>query len=154
MKYVDPEKLNAEIKKRIKELDHDKYLSVGSKTARIAELHFIDRLIDTLQREQPSLPSNLDEAAGKYANKEFPDEPSCGQWGTGDYEPPVDMEYPREIAKDAFKAGVEWMAGQYEKIEGELVDWYSTSNGKDYCCGIKTIDSFEVPEGFYIRKKQ
>ena len=41
----------------------------------------------------------------------------------------------------------------YEKIEGELVDWYSTSDGKDYCCGVKTIDSFEAPEGFYIRKK-
>lgn len=61
---------------------------------------------------QPSLPSNLDEAAEKYANKEYPDEASCGQWGTGDYEPPVDMEYPREVAKDSFKAGAEWMAGQ------------------------------------------
>ena len=123
MKYVDPEKLNAEIKKRIKELDHDKYLSVGSKTARIAELHFIDRLIDTLQRERPSLPSNLDEAAGKYANKEFPDEPSCGQWGTGDYEPPVDMEYPREIAKDSFQAGVEWLAGQGVSVDASVVSY-------------------------------
>jgi len=53
-----------------------------------------------------------------------------------------------------FKAGAEWMAGQFQKIEGDLVDWYSTSEGKDYCCGVKTIDAFEVPEGFYIRKKQ
>jgi hypothetical protein len=51
-------------------------------------------------------------------------------------------------------AGAEWMAGQFQKIEGELVDWYSTSEGKDYCCGIKTSDPFMVPEGFYIRKKQ
>jgi hypothetical protein len=58
------------------------------------------------------------------------------------------------VVYNAFKAGAEWMAGQYEKIEGELVDWFSTSDGKDYCCGVKTIDSFEVPEGFYIRKKQ
>lgn len=53
-----------------------------------------------------------------------------------------------------FYKGAEWMAEQYEKIEGEPVDWYGTSDGKDYCCGIKTVDSFEVPEGFYIRKKQ
>ena len=45
------------------------------------------------------------------------------------------------------------MTGQYEKIEGEFVDWYSTSDGKDYCCGIKTYESFEVPEDFYIKKK-
>ncbi len=63
------------------------------------------------------LPSNVDEAADAYANKEFPDEASCGQWGTGDYEPPVDMEYPREIAKDAFKSGAEWMAQQGQTFE-------------------------------------
>ena len=158
MKYVDPEKLNAEIKKRIKELDHDKYLSVGSKTARIAELHFIDRLIDTLQREQPSLPSNIDEAAGKYANKEFPDEPSCGQWGTGDYEPPVDMEYPREIAKDAFKAGAEWMAGQGYSQE-ETVEDKCLEVGYGVLPGISPIinlpDSFKPGEKVIvqIRKK-
>ena len=52
-----------------------------------------------------------------------------------------------------FKAGAEWMAGQFQKIDGDLVDWYSTSDGKDYCCGVKTQDAFEVPEGFYIKKK-
>lgn len=66
-------------------------------------------------------------------------------------------EYVDDVKTDmevAFRAGAEWLARQYEKIEGELVDWYSTSDGKDYCCGVKTIDAFEVPEGFYIRKKQ
>ena len=93
-----------------------------------------------LQQEQPSLPSNLDEAAEEYVK---------------DYGYTED-DYKREriIAEEHFKAGAEWMAGKYEKIEGELVDWYSTSDGKDYCCGVKTIDSFEAPEGFYIRKKQ
>lgn len=71
---------------------------------------------------QPSLPSDVDEAVEKYANKEFPDEPSCGQWGTGDYEPPVDMEYPREIAKDSFQARVEWLAGQYKFIKAHCVE--------------------------------
>ena len=86
---------------------------------------------------QPSLPSSLDEAAEEYAKGEGL-ENALGGW---------------EDMSDAFKAGAEWMAGKYEKIEGELVDWYSTSDGKDYCCGVKTIDSFEAPEGFYIRKK-
>ena len=85
---------------------------------------------------QPSLPSNLDEAAEKYSDDH--------SFHFCDYD---------VTPYDAFKAGAEWMAGQFQKIEGELVDWYSTSDGKDYCCGVKTIDAFEVPEGFYIRKK-
>ena len=94
--------------------------------------------LDALSR--PSLPSNLDDAAEEYVK---------------DYGYTED-DYKREriIAEEHFKAGAEWMAGKYEKIEGELVDWYSTSDGKDYCCGVKTIDSFEAPEGFYIQKKQ
>lgn len=98
----------------------------------------IEVVIEALS--QSPLPSDLDEAAEKYVK---------------DYGYTED-DYKREriIAEEHFKAGAEWMAGKYEKIEGELVDWYSTSDGKDYCCGVKTIDSFEAPEGFYIRKKQ
>ena len=87
----------------------------------------------------PSLPSSLDEAAEEYmkkARKRLFDNSPIGR------------------ADDAFKAGAEWMAGQFQKIEGELVDWYSTSDGKDYCCAVKSHDALEVPEGFYIRKKQ
>lgn len=76
--------------------------------------------IDMVSKEQPSLPSDLDEAAEKYGNKEYPDEPALEQWGTGDYEPPVDNEYPREIAKDAFRAGAEWMAGQGVKATASI----------------------------------
>ena len=65
--------------------------------------------------ELPSILSDLDEKTEEYANKEFPDEPSCGQWGTGDYEPPIDMEYPREIAKDSFKAGAQWIVEQLKQ---------------------------------------
>ena len=88
-------------------------------------------------KEQPSLPSDIDEAAEKYSENIL-----------------ANNEDLQDAIEDAFKAGAEWMAGRYEKIEGDLVDWYSTSDGKDYCCGVKTIDAFEVPEGFYIRKKQ
>ena len=82
---------------------------------------------------QPSLPFDLDEAAEEIVRDWL-------AYGDGEFEKLV-------------IAGAEWMAGQFQKIEGELVDWYSTSEGKDYCCGVKTIDAFEVPEGFYIRKK-
>ena len=78
------------------------------------------------KQEQPS--SDLDEAAEKYADKEYPDEASCGQWGTGDYEPPVDMEYPREVAKDSFKAGAEW---QYQKDREE----FAKIKAKTWCEG-------------------
>ncbi len=56
--------------------------------------------------EEPN--KSMEEAAEEYGDKEFPDEPAIGRWGTGDYEPPVDNEYPREIAKEAFIAGVKW----------------------------------------------
>ena len=85
---------------------------------------------------KPSLPSDHDEAAEKYSENIL-----------------ANNEDLQDAIEDAFKAGAEWMAGQYEKIEGDLVDWYSTSDGKDYCCGVKTQDAFEVPEGFYIRNK-
>ena len=95
--------------------------------------------IKGLTDSKPSLPSNLDEAANDG-------------WAVYEY-----RESPRGLYStcyvDGFKAGAEWMAGQFQKIDGDLVDWYSTSDGKDYCCGVKTQDAFEVPEGFYIRKK-
>lgn len=96
--------------------------------------------IDALS--QPYLPSNLDEAAEEIATDIAPT-------------PHRDIDFDKcfEKIKDGIKAGAEWLAGQFQKIEGDLVDWYSTSDGKDYCCGVKTDEAFEVPEGFYIRKK-
>lgn len=96
--------------------------------------------MERLEKLQPSLSSGLDEAA-----EEFYKEIEC-------YPPSLPL-YNKHV-RNAFKAGAKWMAVQFQKIEGDLVDWYSTSDGKDYCCGVKTIDAFEVPEGFYIRKKQ
>lgn len=53
-------------------------------------------------------------------------------------------EYIDDVKTDmeiAFRAEAERMAGQFQKIEGEqLVDLYGTSDGKDYCCGVKTQD--------------
>lgn len=90
-----------------------------------------------------SIPSDLDKAAEKYACTEYPP----------NYEMPDDNWKQRAVYVKGFKAGAELMAGQFEKLDGEVIDWYSTSEGKDYCYGIKTHDSFEVPEGFYIKKK-
>ena len=138
----------------------------------------------------PKLPENLDEAAEEYRDTEV-----CT--GSDYIDDDGDSLYRSFALKDAFKAGVEWqlnedsekhyfiqlknikdawqelkksnpeiksksavcffkgaewMAGQFQKIDGSLVDWYET-NGVEYCHGISTNESFEVPEGFYIRKK-
>ena len=69
-------------------------------------------------------------------------------------------DYPKEALTMAIEAlsrqeppsNPDEMAGQFQKIEGELVDWYET-NGVDYCHGISTNEAFEVPEGFYIKKR-
>lgn len=50
-------------------------------------------------KEQPSLPSNLDEAAFTYENE---------LWESGFNE----CGYSPQEVNDAFKAGAEWMAGQ------------------------------------------
>ena len=104
----------------------------------------IDMAIAALS--QPSLPPNLDEAAKKEIERFCSDMLNVDIiWAR--------MPLTKRFGLQMAKFGAEWMAGQYEKIEGELVDWYSTSDGKDYCRGVKTQDDFEVPEGFYIRKK-
>ena len=83
------------------------------------DLNPVEITADSEAKVEPSgsseIPKDLEEAAEKYANKEYPDETSCGQWGTGDYEPPVNMEYPREVAKDSFKAGAKWDREQMMK---------------------------------------
>lgn len=83
--------------------------------------------------------NKLKQAAEEYANKEHPDEPSVGQWGTGDYEPLVDREYLRETAKDAFKAGAEWMAEQ-----GVVVKGFVMGTKPNYALGIENSEKLEV----------
>lgn len=91
---------------------------------------------------EPEL-SELEEAAEEYANKEFPNEPAIGQWGTGDYEPPVDMEYPREIAKEAFIAGINWQKEQILKdaVEAYIVKSYNpcTENSELFLHGVELL---------------
>lgn len=94
---------------------------------------------------EPSLPSNLDEAA----EESMPEVEGFLEIDIYGGSIPV---YSREQMLAMYKAGAELMAGQFQKIEGGLLDWYET-NGVDYCNGISTNESFEVPEGFYIKKK-
>jgi len=87
------------------------------------------------------LANELDEAADAYIRKVI-NTAGHPEW-----------DWTTQDIAEAFIAGAKWIEGQFQKIERGLVDWYSTSDGKDYCCGIKTAEAFEVPEGFYIRKK-
>lgn len=101
--------------------------------------HAIELAVEILE-SKPSLPSNIDEAAQKVED----------YYDVG--EEHGYLHCHRGDIKGAFKTGAEWNDRQYHKIEGKLVDWYETK-GIDYCCGIRTEDSFEVPAGFYIKKK-
>lgn len=60
----------------------------------------LDMAIEALSR--PSLPSDLDEAAEEYAG--------------------VTDAFYHQIEIDAFKAGAEWMAGQGETHEAEIIE--------------------------------
>lgn len=105
MKYIEAEHLKAEIERRIEilkkaELDWakqgDTETSVYYSGKSVALDEFND-FIDSLQQEQLSLPDNLDEAADAYYSKNYcdvDDGPSVG------------------MARDAFKAGAQWMKDQ------------------------------------------
>ena len=103
--------------------------------AELAPEKFLEALDILLSESQ--IHSNIDEAAEK------------------NFETMEVLEHENifeETHNKIFKAGAEWNDRKYHKIEGKLVDWYETK-GIDYCCGIRTEDSFEVPDGFYIKKK-
>lgn len=114
----------------LKVIQHMAYLAAHVVENGVEAYECIEQLLS-----QPSLPSNLDEAALQW-------------WDS--------VKFYSDLSGtpiNAFKAGAEWMEGKFQRIEGDLIDWYSTSDGKEYCCGVKSYDAFEVPEGFYIRKK-
>ncbi len=100
-KYIDTDKLKELINEKWQELA-DKNVKVGGGKwdAEISTYLSVLRLIDSLQQEQLSLPSNLDEAAKEY-------ELSIGS-----------QDYCYMDVIDAFKAGAEWMAGQGETFNG------------------------------------
>ena len=127
-RYIDAEKLKAEIQKRIEETKSMKPSFDQFWAGQISAFKGVIKIAESLQQEQPSLPSGLDDAAEKYSENIL-----------------ANNEDLQDAIEDAYKTGGMLVAGQFQKIEGELVDWYSTSEGKDYCCGIKTSDPFVVP---------
>lgn len=117
---INIKKIYQEIERRkeqAKEHYNEPY-SIGRCDAFAEMLNFINSL-----EEKSEILKDFNEAAKEYANKEFPDEPAVGQWGTGDYEQPVDMEYPREIAEESFRAGAEWAVRQGVDFKIEERKW-------------------------------
>ena len=92
MKYIDAEKLKDEIKHlKIDVYDEAHQFDLGARSS----LTFLESFIDSLQQEQPSLPSNIDEAAEKYSENIL-----------------ANNEDLQDAIEDAFKEGAKWMARQ------------------------------------------
>ena len=94
-KYIDSKKLIAEIERLGKNWDGIQELQPASLFQ--ADLYELLDIIASLQQEQPSLPSNLKEAANKFAV--FYDQGTCDG-----------------IAQECFKAGAECMIGKFMAI--------------------------------------
>lgn len=107
-RYIDADKLIAEIERLAKSYQDPTFITVRGNTAN----NFRDNLlsfITSLQQEQPSLPSNLDEAAKEYMRNYIP----------------FDQCDSRDIIR-TFKAGAEWMAGRGVNLS-HLIAWYIQS---------------------------
>ena len=93
MKYIDAEKLIAEIE-RLNAL-----VSYESKDRHDEGLHdaykAVKNVITSLQQEQPSLPSDIDKAAEEYSENIL-----------------ANNEDLQDAIEDAFKEGAKWMARQ------------------------------------------
>lgn len=142
MKYIDAENLIAEINNRLMSVNLEKLGNFGSH--RIWAYNDVKDLIISLQKEQPSTPSNLDEAAETFNRKD-----AARMW---DYEGKTNGE----IVEAAFKAGAEWMEGQGVNIHGRVLpgrkgnayiesDWFD--NGYE---GLSWNDEVEL----IIQKRQ
>lgn len=121
-------------------------------------LDFIETSEYDQYKEEPSLPSNLDEAAEEYGYI---------NWQSEDYHEGASEGLPFDAighTANCFKAGAEWMAGQYKTL-GET-EIYLEDDGGEAPYTQEWLDlattEFAVPEGFkpgdkvivQIRKKQ
>ena len=94
MKYIDAEKLIAEIE-RLYYNESEKDESILAADAYKNALDAVEKVITSLQQEQPSLPSNIDEAAEEYSENIL-----------------ANNEDLQDAIEDAFKEGAKWMARQ------------------------------------------
>lgn len=128
-KYIDTEKLLAEIERRLQE-NADKALVFGAAFAgRTAEDNDLKNLVTSLQQERPSLPFDLDEAAANCTYCEH------------------------AYARESFKEGAEWLAWQGASYNTK-VGWVDGPTVLDWPDDI--LDKFEMGDEVIvqIRKKQ
>lgn len=97
---------------------------------------FWEHILATYNLSQSSLPSNLDEAAKECAIREG--------YLAGLH---------HEIMKRVFKAGAEWMAGQFVLVGGEPTGWFRANDGSEYATGLDLKEPIKLPVDFYVRKK-
>lgn len=69
----------------------------------------IQMAVNALRNQQDSLPAEFPDAAEKESWKRYRNIPSCGQFGTGDYEPAEDNEADRRIFIEGAKFGAGWI---------------------------------------------
>ena len=113
MKYIDAEKLIALIDAKLEDLGMSGSVWVGRSV-----LNELKDDIESLQQEQPSLPSNLDEAAEKAGLEYAPKQGGEAIDANGDVYATDDVEWPSRCGfMKGFKAGAEWMAGQGATME-------------------------------------
>lgn len=109
MGYIDADKLIAEIERYIKH-----YEKLNRDEFKNGELYICQELlsfIKSLQQEQPSLPSNVDEAAFAYGNRDG-----------------ITAAQSHAMSID-FKAGAEWMAGRGQTFEAHVDNGCAIASG-------------------------
>ena len=99
-------------------------------------------------KEQLSLPSDLDEVAKKQAETIYPKIIRTGHVAEHD----VNL-LTRRGFKKGFKAGVEWLAGQFVLVGGEPTGWFRANDGSEYATGLDLKEPIKLPVDFYVRKK-
>ena len=92
---------------------------------------------------KPSLPSNLDEAAEELCKRNNKWIALCAD----------KKSHYLVDGIDAFKAGAEWMAGQFVLVGGEPTGWFRTNDGSEYATGLDMKEPIKLPVDFYVRKK-
>lgn len=144
-KYIDADLLRKEIDKWEEAIEDDN--SNYSNGMRFTLRHIIF-LLDSFQQEQPSLPSNLDEAAEEYA---------YNNWEDNDYHTGASEGLPFDAighTEKCFKAGAEWMARQM-KQEHQVLPGIKAPGipGKDYI-PVEWVDACETYGKWKIVKQE
>ena len=142
-KYIDAEKLIAEIERYKRDAAIARFDNAGENAdyfqGKVDLCDDLTHIITSLQQEQPSLPSVLDEAAEDSSLKYSIKLEECGITASDS------VHY-----RTGFKAGAEWMAGQYKTL-GETEIYLEDDGGElPYTQEWLDLDTteFAIPEGF------